>query len=76
MIGVDKISFQLEERGKGVPLSSSPDSDWVKIKGGRSDGIIIRKMFNVERKELTVNIGVGRLSPVNILQFGYDKYPG
>ena len=59
-----------------APVRTRIEKARVKIKGGRSDGIIIRKMFNVERKELTVNIGVGRLSPVNILQFGYNNYPG
>ena len=40
----------------------------VKIKGGRSIKIVIRKTFNAEEKELTESSnGVDKLSPVNIL---------
>ena len=40
----------------------------VKIKGGGSNRITIRKIFDVERKELTEsNCQFDKLSPVNIL---------
>ena len=42
-----------------------------KGKGGATNRIAIRKIFDVERKELT-----HKSSPGNILQFGHDKYPG
>ena len=43
------------------------DIAMVKIKGGRTNRIAIRKKFNEEEKELTERNGVDKLSPVNIL---------
>ena len=43
------------------------DIAMVKIKGGGTNRIAIRKMFDEEKKELTVCNGVEKLSPVNIL---------
>ena len=43
------------------------DIAMVKIKGGRTNRIAIRKTFDEEKKELTESNGVERLSPVNIL---------
>ena len=46
----------------------SIDIAMVKIKGGGTNRILaIRKMFDEEKKELTVCNGVEKLSPVNIL---------
>ena len=45
----------------------SIDIAMVKIKGGGTNRIAIRKMFDEEKKELTVCNGVEKLSPVNIL---------
>ena len=43
------------------------DMAMVKIKGGRTNRIAIRKTFNEEKKELTESNVVDKLSPVNIL---------
>ena len=43
------------------------DLAMVKIKGGGTNRIAIRKMFDEEKKELTVCNGVEKLSLVNIL---------
>ena len=43
------------------------DIAMVKIKGGGTNRIAIRKTFNKEEKELTESNGVENLSPVNIL---------
>ena len=43
------------------------DFAMVKIKGGGTNRIAIRKMFDEEKKELTICNGVEKLSPVNIL---------
>ena len=38
---------------------------FIMIKGGRSNRIIIRKMFDAEKKELTESKFLEKLSPVN-----------
>ena len=43
------------------------DIAMVKIKGGGTNRIEIRKTFNEDEKELTESGGVDKLSPVNIL---------
>ena len=43
------------------------DIAMVKIKGGRTNRIAIRKTFDGEKKELTESNGIDNLSPVNIL---------
>ena len=43
------------------------DLAMVKIKGGRSNRIAIRKTFYEKKKEPTESNGVDKLSPVNIL---------
>ena len=43
------------------------DIAMVKIKGGRTNRIAIRKTFDEEEKELTDGNGIDKLSPVNIL---------
>ena len=54
----------------GNVLSKGPvptDIAMVKIKGGRTNRIAIRKTFDEDEKELTESGGVEKLSPVNIL---------
>ena len=43
------------------------DIAMVKIKGGGTNRIEIRKMFDEDKKELTESICIEKLSPVNIL---------
>ena len=43
------------------------DIAMVKIKGGRTNRIAIRKTFDEEKKELTESNGIDKLSRVNIL---------
>ena len=43
------------------------DIAMVKVKGGGTNRIAIRKTFDEEKKELTESNGIDKLSPVNIL---------